>query len=145
MLTPSSLLTSTFVAISLALSVFACTASVAEPADDDALAASNESEIHAAAFLGTWTGTNVQAGEFASLVLKSGGRYEASIAICGGAPAGGVSCMAMPRDESGTFTLLTSGGKQTLRLRPTGAPVRRYQMALLYNKPMVPHGWACIA
>ena len=37
--------------------------------------------------------------------------------------------MAMPREESGTFTILRSGSKQTLRLVPAGAGVRRYQIA----------------
>lgn len=132
MLTRSSLLASTLASTLLALSLFACSdggSTTDDTLGDDALADSNESELRTESFVGRWTASSVQAGGFQSLALKAGGRYEASIAVCPTAPAGGVSCMAMPREESGTFSILRSGNKQTLRLVPAGAGVRRYQIA----------------
>jgi hypothetical protein len=128
-----SLLTSTVASTLLALSLFACSDAGSSDADvelgDDALADTNESELRADSFIGRWKAETAQATDFSSLTLKAGGWYEASIAVCSSAPPGGVSCLAMPREESGRFTILRSGSKQTLRLVPQGAAVRRYQIA----------------
>lgn len=133
MFTRLSLLTSTLASTFLALSLVACSDGASGSSDDgpgdDALAESNESELRSDSFVGQWTSSSAQAGELASLTLHAGGRYEAAITICPAPPAGGVSCMAMPKEESGRFTILGSGSKQTLRLVPVGAGVRRYQIA----------------
>ena len=100
-----------------------------EAVGDDALAATGESELKTHGFLGRWTAEGAAAGNFRSLALEAGGRYRATIAVCPPATAGGVSCLALPRDESGRFTIVRAGSKETLRLAPVGASVRRYQIA----------------
>ena len=127
-----TLLTSTLASTLLALSLFACSDGSSTSADDlgdDALADTSESELRADSFVGRWTAESPQTNDFRSLTLKAGGRYDASVAVCPPAPPGGVSCLALPREESGRFTILRSGSKQTLRLVPVGAAVRRYQIA----------------
>ncbi len=124
-------LTTTLASTLLSLSLFACSDGSSTSADlgDDALVEANESELRDSTFIGRWAAESPQANDFRSLTLNAGGRYEASIAVCPPAPPGGVSCLAMPREESGRFTILGSGSKQTLRLAPEGAAVRRYRIA----------------
>jgi hypothetical protein len=128
-----SLVTSALAATLLTFSLVACSDGGSSAADedigDDALAESSESELKADSFLAKWTNDSAQAKDFTSLTLKAGGWYEASIAVCPPAPPGGVSCLAMPIEESGRFSVLKSGSKQTLRLVPKGAAVRRYGIA----------------
>jgi hypothetical protein len=134
MLTARSFFASVLTTSAIALSVFACDGSSSEDErGDDAFAVAGESELKASdvnGFVGRWTtGDTLEKNDFVSLTLEAGGRYQAEIAACPTAPAGGVGCLEAPRAETGSFSMLRSGSTQTLRLVPSGSRVRRYQIA----------------
>ena len=125
----SSLLRSAVGSALISLSLFACSSDPVSTAEgDDALVdTTTESELRSDGFGGAWTGGTLKAGDFQTINLKANGTYEASVAVCPTAPAGGVSCSAAPRSETGRYSLLQAkGGTQTLRLAPNGGSVRRY-------------------
>ena len=111
----------------LAFALMACGAESSSADDgDDVLAEQGESELRTDDFAGRWADATPAAGELKSLDLNAGGAYVATIAVCPAPRPGQVSCLAMPRDEVGRYTILGTGNKRTLRLAPLGAAVRRY-------------------
>jgi hypothetical protein len=120
---------SVFASALLGLSLFACASDTDENLGDDALAEAGESEVRADSYVGKWEGKAPNVDDFVSLHLKAGGRYEAQLQLCPPPRPGEMGCLAMPRPESGRFTLLGSANNKTLRLVPDGASVRRYKIA----------------
>jgi hypothetical protein len=116
----------------VSLTLLACSdaGSSTDPLGEDPRAELNEEEASAPSFVARWTAAaGVQTGDFESLTLNAAGDYEAAIAACPSAQGGNSVCMAMPNVESGRFTILRKGARQTLRLSPTTAPVRHYSIA----------------
>ena len=128
-----SLFTTTLASTLLACSLFACSSSddgstaapAADEVGDDANAETGESELRADSYVGKWNADGSSA-LFSSLTIKKGGWYEASFAP---ACAPGLACPEVLRVESGRYSIVRSGTKQTLRLVPRGAAVRRYQIS----------------
>lgn len=127
-----SLLTTTLVSTLLACSLAACSSEDGSPAasaddvGDDAQAETGESELRADSYVAQWASDSAGLNQFTSLTLKKGGWYEASLPPS--CPAG-MACPEVLRVESGRYSVLRSSDKQTLRLVPRGAAVRRYQIA----------------